>query len=231
MILVICEHRDGKLTTNTREVVVFAQRAGREMGVPVQVAVLGSGGVDLDALKTAKIDGIITVDDPKLNAYDPDVYVHIVKSIAERDHPSLIVAGHTTQGIDFMPRLAAALRRPIAAGCVNYEKLGDRLVLTRQVFNGKMNLRVMSRGGGLCLATLVPGSFPGDELEVGGTPGLEAITVDLASVAARRRFVRHRASRPRRDPCAPRRSLLPRGRSARMPRSAGRSGCADRAPE
>jgi electron transfer flavoprotein alpha subunit len=189
MILVICEHREGKLTTNTREVVVFAQRAGREMGMPVHVAVLGSAGGELDVLMTATIDRIVTVDDPKLIAYDPDVYVHTLKSIAERDHPALIVAGHTTQGIDFMPRLAGALRRPIAAGCVNYERLGDRLLLTRQVFNGKMNLRVMPRGEGLCLATLVPGSFPGDELEAGGTPGVEAITVDLAGVAARRRFV------------------------------------------
>jgi len=189
MILVICEHREGKLTTNTREVVVFAQRAGRELGMPVHVVVLGSEGVDLDALKTAKIDRIVTVEDPKLSAYDPDAYVHAMKSIAERDHPALIVAGHTTQGIDFMPRLAVALRRPLAAGCVNYEKLGDRLVLTRQVFNGKMNLRVIPRGEGPCLATLVPGSFPADELEAGGTPNVEAIKIDLANVAVRRRFV------------------------------------------
>jgi electron transfer flavoprotein alpha subunit len=196
MILVICEHRDGKLTTSTREVIVFAQRAGRDLGMPVTVAVLGSAGVDLDALKTAKIDRIVTVDDQKLNAddqklnaYDPDAYVYALKSIVDRDHPSLIVTGHTTQGIDFMPRLAVALRRPLAAGCVNYEKLGDRLLLTRQVFNGKMNLRVMPRGEGSCLATLVPGSFPGDELEAGGTPGVEAITVDLTSVVLRRHFV------------------------------------------
>lgn len=189
MILVIAEHRDGKLTTNTREVVVFAQKAGRDMGMAVQAVVLGSAGVDLDALKIAKIDRILTVDDPKLTTYDPDAYAYALKSIAERDGPSLIVAGHTTQGMDFMPRLAVALRKPIAAGCVNYEKHGDRLVLTRQVFNGKMNLRVMPRGIGGCLATLVPGTFPGDELESGGTPTVEAIPVDMENVTVRRRFV------------------------------------------
>jgi electron transfer flavoprotein alpha subunit len=187
MILVIAEHREGKLTSSAMELVVFAQRAGRDLGLPVQAMVLGSAAIDLGPLESAKIERIVTVDDPRLNAYDPDAWVHAIKTLAEQRTPALIVAGHTTQGMDFMPRLAVALRRPLVAGCVDYAKIGDQLVLTRQVFNAKMNLKVMPKGQGACLATLVPGSFPADEIETGGTPEKEVLSVDFTKIPVRRR--------------------------------------------
>src|SRR5262245_9058059 len=110
MILVIAEQRDGTLTTTTREAIVFAQRAGRDLNTGVGVVVVGSSGVDLTGMESAKIDRIITVNTPA--AYDPDIYVHEIKSIAQQESPVLIVTGHTTQGMDFMPRLAVALGRP-----------------------------------------------------------------------------------------------------------------------
>jgi len=187
MILVITEHREGKLTASSNELIVFAQRAGRDLGLPVQALVLGSSGVPLDTLKSAKIERILTIDDSRLSAYDPDAYVQAVKSIAEQRTPALIVATHTTQGMDFMPRLAVALRKPLVAGVVDYGKIGDRLVLTRQVFNAKMGLKVAPKGAGPCLATVVPGSFPADELETGGAPESESLSVDLGKIPARRR--------------------------------------------
>lgn len=189
MILVVTEHREGKFTPVSNELIVFGQRAGRELGVPVHAVVIGSAGAGMETLKSAKIDRILTVDDARLEAYDPDAYVAAIRTVLERQTPSLIVAGHTTQGMDFMPRLAVALRKPLVAGCVNYEKAGDRMLLTRQVFNAKMNLKVVPRGEGPCLATIVPGSFPGDEVESGGSPEIEAVPVDLSQVPARRRLI------------------------------------------
>jgi electron transfer flavoprotein alpha subunit len=187
MILVVTEHREGKLTATSHELLVFAQRAGRDLGLPVHALVLGN--VAQDTLKAARIERILTIDDPRLSTYDPDLYVHAVKSVAEQREPALIVAGHTTQGMDFMPRLAVALRKPLVAGCVDYAKVGDRVLLTRQVFNAKMNLKVTPREQGLCLATLVPGSFAADEMETGGTPEGENLSLDLTKIPARRRLV------------------------------------------
>jgi electron transfer flavoprotein alpha subunit len=188
MILVIAEHRDGTLTTTTREAIVFAQRAARDLAVGVHVVLVGSG-VDLAPLQSAKIDRITTVEAHGWSGYDPDLYVHVLKSIAEQESPALIVSGHTTQSMDFMPRLAVALRSPLAPGCVDYEKAGDRLVLTRQIFNAKMNLKVMPKGKGPCLVTLVPGAFAADELEGGGAPQQDSVTPPLEGLQARRRIL------------------------------------------
>src|SRR5262245_29380059 len=106
MILVIAEERDGTPTTTTREAIVFAQHAARDLETSVEVLSVGS-------------------------SYDPSVSVDVLKSVAAQRNPTMIVSGHTTQGMDFMPRLAVALRSPLAAGCVDYTKVGDHLVLTR----------------------------------------------------------------------------------------------------
>jgi hypothetical protein len=87
MILVVAEHREGSLSTSTREAIVFAQRAGRDLGVGVQVVVIGSG-VDLGSINTLKMERIVAVE---ASGYDPDVYVHIVKSIAEQLNPVLFM--------------------------------------------------------------------------------------------------------------------------------------------
>lgn len=189
MILVVPEHREDRLASSTNDLIVFAQRAGRDLGMPVRVAVLGSASLVPDALKSAQIDRIVVIDNARLGSYDPDLYVHALESVVERTNPALIVAAHTTQGMDFMPKLAAALRKPLAAGCVGYEKFGDRLVLTRQVFNAKMHLKTMPKGEPPWLATLVPGAYPGDELESGGSPEIESLSIDLSAVTPRRRLL------------------------------------------
>src|SRR5436190_776530 len=194
MILVIAEHQSGKLRANTAELVVFAQRAGRDLGMPVVVAV--AGRADLEPLKAAKIDRIVSLEASGLETYDPSLQIQALRQLVDREKPALVIAGHTTQGMDFMPRLAAALRKPLAAACVAYEKHGDRLVLARQVFNGKMNLKTMPRGEGPYLATVVPGAFPADEMEADGTPEITTLTVDLSGVV-RSRTIQGRTQAPK----------------------------------
>ena len=56
MIFVIAEHKDNKLKPITSELLVFAQRVGRDFDQPVTAVVLGSGTAALaDELKSKKI--------------------------------------------------------------------------------------------------------------------------------------------------------------------------------
>jgi len=65
MIFVITEHKDNKLKPITSELLVFAQRVGRDFGQPVTAVVLGSSTASLaDELKTRKIDRVITANMP-----------------------------------------------------------------------------------------------------------------------------------------------------------------------
>ncbi len=189
MIFVIAEHKDNKLKPITSELLVFAQRVGRDFNRPVTAVVLGSATAALaDQLKSKKIHRVITAEHEQLADYKPDSYVEILKSIIEKEKPFLVLIGHTTQGMDFAPRLAVAIRRPLIAGCVEYEKQGDRLVLTRQIFNAKMNMKTALRGDPPYFATASPGAFPADDLESGGNAEVVPFPVVL-SAASRRKII------------------------------------------
>src|SRR5215831_16175389 len=196
MIFVIAEHKDNKLKPITSELLVFAQRAGRDFGQPVTAVLLGSGTSALaEELKSKKIDRVITADDPNLADYSPDVYVEVLKSILQNEKPFLVLIGHTTQGMDFAPRLAVALRKPLIAGCVEYEKQGDRLILTRQIFNAKLNMKTALRGEPPCFATASPGAFPADELEAGGSAEVVQVPLSLNGTPRRKAVERTEAEK------------------------------------
>ena len=188
MILVVVEHGSGKVRQVTNELLVFAERVGHDFGQPVGAVVLGSGVSSIvDELKTRKIDRVLVIDNPALADYSPDLYTYVLKSVCERENPFLLAAAHSTQGLDFMPRLAVSLRHPLMAGCVDYAKEGDKLTLTRQAFNAKMHMKTAPRGEPPYLATILPGAFPTDEIQTGGNASVTPFDVDLTSVSVRRR--------------------------------------------
>jgi electron transfer flavoprotein alpha subunit len=200
MIFVVAEHKDNKLKPVTNELLVFAQRVGREMSQPITALVLGNGvSAVADELKSRKIDRVMTADHADLAEYSPEAYVSVLKNLLSAESPFLVVAGHTTQGYDFTPRLSVALRRPLIAGCVDFEKQGDRLILTRQIFNAKMNMKTAVRGNPPFVATVSPGAFPGDEVESGGNAEVVPFAVQLAGVPHRKVVDRAEAQKGQAD--------------------------------
>lgn len=190
MILVITEHQDNKFRPITNELIVFAQRLGQDMEKPVVAAVLGANvGTLADQLKDRKLDRVIQIEDDQLADYSPDGYVAAVRQLIEQEKPLLVIAGHTTVGYDYMPRLAAGLGRPLIGGCVDYVIQGETLLLTRPIFNAKMNMRVSLEGEPPYFATGAPGAYPADEIELGGSPIMESFSADLSGVEVQRRVV------------------------------------------
>jgi electron transfer flavoprotein alpha subunit len=190
MILIIAESRKGKLSTVTFEMIAFAQRLRRDFNQPVVVAALAADTAPMVAdLKTRNIDRVITVQHPDLDEYNFESWAAVIRSIIEKEKPFLVVAGHTTQGMDYLPRLAVALRRPLIAGCVEYEKQQDRLVLTRQIFNAKMNMKALVKGDPPYLATASPGAFPADDVESGANAVVTAFPLEQVSLGTSSRVV------------------------------------------
>jgi len=200
MILVVAEHKDNKLKPITGELIVFAQRLARDFSQPIAVAVLASNADSMaEDLKSRKIDRIITVNHDVLADYNPHSYISALKSIIEKEKPFTVLIGHTTQGMDFAPRLAASLRRPLIAGCVEYEKQGDKLILTRQIFNAKMNMKTAVRGEPPYFATASPGAFPADEVEMGGSAQVEKLSLDVPAPVKRKVIERVEAQKGKTD--------------------------------
>ncbi len=187
MIFVVAEHKNNKLRPITSELLVFAQRVARDFGQPITAVILGSSTGDLAGeLKTRKIDRVLRAEHADLAEYNPDTYIQVLQSILNKNKPFLVLMGHTTQGMDFAPRLAVRLRGPLISGCVEYEKQGERLILTRQIFNAKMNMKTSVRGEPPYFATASPGAFPGDDVESGGNAEVIMFPVQLTGTPKRK---------------------------------------------
>ena len=161
MILVVIEHNGTALKPSTTELLSFARRVGQDFGLPTAALILGSGISQLaEELRTKKVDRVLVVDDPAVAEYGPETVVHALKSIIETEKPSIVVTAHSARGMDFMPRLAVALRKPFIAGCAEYGRIGDRIILTRPIFNSKLNMKVEPLEAVPYFLTLTPGAFP-----------------------------------------------------------------------
>ena len=183
MILVIAEHRDGKLNRATLETIAAAQGSGG----PVKIAVLGSG-VDAIAKEVATADAseIIVVDDPALKDYTADGFVLALADLIAAEKPERVFLPHTYQTRDFAPALAARIQRPLVTDCVAIK--GSTYV--RPMFQGKLQADIAVEGPHL--ATFQIGAFRADAMKSGTAP-----------VATRRASIEVDASKIRQKPEAP----------------------------
>jgi len=95
--------------------------------------------------------------------------------------PKLVLMPHTYQVRDFVPKLATAMGRTAITDCVGYNKAGEKLVFTRQMFQGKLAADVSFACDAPWFVTFQNGAFRGDKVEAGSVAApVETVKVDIA---------------------------------------------------
>ena len=169
-ILVIIEHKDGKMHRMSREAIVGAQKIGGQ----ITALVIGKDhGEVVNELLNYEIEKTIVVDHDLIPAYNADGYKEIVKKVFDFIDPKFIVAGHTYQSRDFIPRISAALDIPMLADLIEVEK--DKYV--KQVMNSKLNASITSNQDKAIL-TFQSASFSEEDI-IKGSNSLEKFKVTL----------------------------------------------------
>src|SRR6267142_1131570 len=158
-ILVVAEQRSGAWSRMSWETVTAAQQIGKELGQPVEAAVVGKGigglAGELAAKQFAKVHA---VEHDLLDPYTPDGYTIALRQLIEKTGPYLTIFPHTYQVRDFAPKLATALGRVLVSDAVSHRIDGSDLVFVRQLFQGKMNVDVRFSGEPPYLASLQAGA-------------------------------------------------------------------------
>ena len=188
-ILVIAEQREGKLNRVSWETVAAAQAIAAEIGATVEAAVFGSSiagvGAEIAAKKLAKVT---VIESPKLARYEPDGVVAALKDFINQKKPTLVLMPHTYQVRDFAPQLATALQRTLISDAIGFRKSGDKLLFTRQMFQGKFAADVSFACPAPHFVTFQAGAFRGDKAEGGGSPApVETVNANIADGVQRNR--------------------------------------------
>src|SRR5579863_10381576 len=186
-ILVIVEQRVGKLNRVSWETVTAGQALATETGWALEAAVVGSGVASLAGEVAAKkVSKVYAVESPKLEPYTPDAFSSALKQFIESKQPKLILMPHTYQVRDFIPKLATAMGRTAITDCIGYKKSGDKIVFTRQMFQGKLAADVSFTCDAPWFVTFQNGAFRADKLEAGASAApVETVNVEIADAVIR----------------------------------------------
>lgn len=164
MILVIAEHNGGQVHRATWEAIAAAQ----SLGQPVTVV---AAGHDIAAIGTslaeAQVAGVVIAEHAGLANYTADGYVAALAEVVTAQSPALVLAAHSYQARDFMPKLAARCGRGLVSDCVAVKVAGDGYRFTRPVFQARLLADVEAAGAAPHFATLQAGAVRADALQKG----------------------------------------------------------------
>jgi electron transfer flavoprotein alpha subunit len=162
------------------EAVAAAQQIGKELGQPVEAAVVGKAG----ELAGKLFERVHEIEHPLLENYTPDGYAIALRQLIEKQKPYLTIFPHTYQVRDFAPKLATSLGRVLVSDAVGHRVEGGRLTLVRQLFQGKINSDVQFVGEPPYFASMQAGAYRADLAQNGSAPG-ETFTPSLSAADIR----------------------------------------------
>jgi electron transfer flavoprotein alpha subunit len=181
-ILVVVEQREAKLNRVSWETIAAGQELASATGWALEAAVVGGGVASLAAEVAAKkLTRVYAVESPRLEPYTPDAFAAALEQFISSKQPKLVLMPHTYQVRDFVPKLATAMGRSVISDCIGYKKDDNRLLFTRQMFQGKLAADVSFTGDSPWFVTFQNGAFRGDKAQAGaGAAPIETVSVDIA---------------------------------------------------
>ena len=181
-VFVITDQLDGKFSDVSFEMVGKAKELASSFGGQAVAVVVGAGA---DANVFAS-DATLQIDDPNLAQFNPEAYGKVIEALVKEKSPRLVMFGWTATGMDLAAWLSARLGKP----CVAYGRdlciENSNLIVTSQVYGGKMIADITPEGDMAIIACLA-GSFP---VEAGqGTTAATTMASPVSLDGLKTRFV------------------------------------------
>ena len=194
-VLVVAEQEGGAVRDITWELLGLAHRAAKEAGWDagsVKALLLGHNvAAAAQGLAERGAAEAIVADAAALANYTCDGYAAVIEAQAKAESPALILFGHTPNGWDVAPHVAAGLDAPLATECSAVGAPGGKPRFTRKAFNGKFVQEIEVGAAPLAIATVQRGAAPAFSGATQGTvrkvdPGIDAGTLQARFVEIRK---------------------------------------------
>ena len=133
---------------------------------------------------------VLVIDDARLENFNAEAYQRVLSHLISERKPSLTLVGHTAFGVDLAPSLATELDLPLATNCIDIDLKGEKMVVVRQVYGGKVNVKASLRKSAGYIVTLRPATF---EVKVSKPQGGEVIKIPspLSDDITYKRFIEY----------------------------------------
>ncbi|MGC8718470.1 MAG: FAD-binding protein [Thermodesulforhabdaceae bacterium] len=157
-IWVYAEWRHGTIHRVSYELLSKGRELADKKRVPLGAVLLGYrlDGMEQE-LFSYGADVVYVVDHPALAHFTDEAYGNVLAFLAKKYRPEILLAGATSTGRSFIPRVAALLKTGLTADCtdldINEEGL---LVQTRPAFGGNIMASILCPYGRPQMATVRP---------------------------------------------------------------------------
>ncbi len=157
-IWVYAEYRNGEIVPVTLELLGEGRKLADARGTALSAVLLIDEAGDIPELLISHgADTVYLVENPVFKGFYEDVYASVLADMARRYKPEVILAGATTIGRSFIPRVAAALKTGLTADCTSLAIREDgALVQSRPAFGGNVMAAVVCSGTRPQMATVHP---------------------------------------------------------------------------
>ncbi len=159
-VYVFVQQVDNKVTSVSYELISKGKELAKELDTKVTAILLGFK-VDALCANLAKYgaDKIIVVDDPALETYMTEPYVHAIYEVINAHKPEIVLFGATAIGRDLAPHVSARVHTGLTADCTKLEIDPEtkNLMMTRPAFGGNIMATILCPEHRPQMATVRPG--------------------------------------------------------------------------
>ncbi|MFC1989170.1 FAD-binding protein [Chloroflexota bacterium] len=166
-IWVFAEQRDGKLKSVSYELLSKGREMADTLDTELCAVCFGHNISDIEQLVAYGADKVYLIDDSALANQQEDLYTDELTRLIQENKPEIVIAGATSLGRSFIPRVAAILKTGLTADCTGLEiDTAKRLLLqTRPTFGGNVMATIVCETKRPQMATVRPRVFKKNTLD------------------------------------------------------------------
>lgn len=158
-VWVFAEWREGTVHKVSHELLSSGRELADKLGVELSAVLLGHGLSDelSKELIAYGADTVYVVDRPELARFTDESYANVLVELIRLKKPEILLAGATSIGRSFIPRVAASLQTGLTADCTELDISEERLLLqTRPAFGGNVMATIICPNRRPQMATVRP---------------------------------------------------------------------------
>ncbi len=176
-ILILAEHLRGQLSEITFEMLGAGRQLADALSVPLHAVLLGSQAAPL-ATHLGVADKVLVADHSALDMAPPETIADALNTLLAREQGGLVLIGGTNVSMGVGSVLSLLTNRPLVNYCRSARVEGGAVLLTCQLFGGKI-LADVKLADGRGIVSVSPGAFRADAGRSAKAPVVEKVDLPV----------------------------------------------------
>ena len=160
-VWVFAEKKGRKLKSVSYELLSKGRELADTLDTDLCAVCFGHGVDGVNQLIAYGADKVYLIDNPALAENQEDLYTKELIELIQQNRPEIVIAGATSLGRSFIPRVAAVLKTGLTADCTGLEVDSEKRLLlqTRPTFGGNIMATIVCEAKRPQMSTVRPRVF------------------------------------------------------------------------